>query len=171
MALWTGGISIALTVVCHLLLSPRWAVTGITAANALSYAIGLLLTALRLRRRAEVLLHGQRICRTCAKSTAAPGSCSHGLAGLTTREAQVPARVGTCQPGGRGPGDARPRRGEPYGQFRALVGRRRSLEQMVAGELSTFHLATHSLPLAEAPRAYQLFKANDDGCVRAVIRP
>ncbi|MFE2448134.1 murein biosynthesis integral membrane protein MurJ [Streptomyces sp. NPDC059426] len=71
MALWISGINIALAVACHLLLSPRWAVTGMAAAYALSYAIGLLLTALRLRRRIEGLLDGRRICRTYAKLTAA----------------------------------------------------------------------------------------------------
>ncbi|MGW7381128.1 murein biosynthesis integral membrane protein MurJ [Streptomyces sp. NPDC054794] len=71
MALWISGINIALAAACHLLLSPRWAVTGMAAAYALSYAIGLLLTALRLRRRTEGLLDGRRICRTYAKLTAA----------------------------------------------------------------------------------------------------
>ncbi|MER6334614.1 murein biosynthesis integral membrane protein MurJ [Streptomyces sp. NPDC001034] len=91
MALWISGIDIALAVACHLLLSPRWAVTGMAAAYALSYAIGLLLTALRLRRRTEGLLDGRRICRTYAKLTAAATgagaagwliarSCGHGLA-------------------------------------------------------------------------------------------
>jgi threonine dehydrogenase-like Zn-dependent dehydrogenase len=42
---------------------------------------------------------------------------------------------------------------------------------MAAGELSTSHLATHSVTLDEAPRAYDLFKHKTDGCVRAVIRP
>ncbi|MEU6068801.1 murein biosynthesis integral membrane protein MurJ [Streptomyces sp. NPDC047082] len=71
MALWISGINITLAVACHLLLSPRWAVTGMAAAYALSYGIGLLLTALRLRRRTEGLLDGRRICRTYAKLTAA----------------------------------------------------------------------------------------------------
>ncbi|MFE2838588.1 murein biosynthesis integral membrane protein MurJ [Streptomyces mirabilis] len=90
MALWVSGINIALAVACHLLLSPRWAVTGMAAAYALSYAIGLLMTALRLRKRTEGLLDGRRICRTYAKLTsAATGagvagwliarSCSHNL--------------------------------------------------------------------------------------------
>ncbi|UXY25422.1 murein biosynthesis integral membrane protein MurJ [Streptomyces sp. HUAS TT20] len=79
MALWIGGINIALAVACHLLLSPRWAVTGMAAAYALSYGIGLLLTALRLRRRTEGLLDGRRICRTYAKlATAATGAGTAG---------------------------------------------------------------------------------------------
>ncbi|MEU9539361.1 murein biosynthesis integral membrane protein MurJ [Streptomyces mirabilis] len=71
MAVWISGINIALATACHLLLPPRWAVTGMAAAYALSYAIGLLLTALRLRRRTEGLLDGRRICRTYTKLTAA----------------------------------------------------------------------------------------------------
>ncbi|AGP61475.1 hypothetical protein M271_50600 [Streptomyces rapamycinicus NRRL 5491] len=79
MALWISGINIALAVACHLLLSPRWAVTGMAAAYTLSYAIGLLLTALRLRQRTEGLLDGRRICRTYAKLiTAATGAGSAG---------------------------------------------------------------------------------------------
>ncbi|WP_406173957.1 hypothetical protein [Streptomyces canus] len=45
------------------------------------------------------------------------------------------------------------------------------LERLAAGELSTAHLATHTLSLDEAPRAYDMFKQKSDGCVRAVIRP
>jgi threonine dehydrogenase-like Zn-dependent dehydrogenase len=45
------------------------------------------------------------------------------------------------------------------------------LERLAAGELSTAHLATHTFPLEEAPRAYDMFKHKTDGCVRAVIRP
>lgn len=71
MALWISGINIALAIGCHLVLPARWAVTGMAAAYALSYAIGLLLTALRLRRRTQGLLDGRRICRTYAKLTAA----------------------------------------------------------------------------------------------------
>ncbi|MFF5536528.1 murein biosynthesis integral membrane protein MurJ [Streptomyces cinerochromogenes] len=69
MALWISGVNITLATACHLLLPPRWAVTGMAAAYALSYAIGLLLTALRLRRRTEGLLDGRRISRTYAKLT------------------------------------------------------------------------------------------------------
>ncbi|MFI0741497.1 murein biosynthesis integral membrane protein MurJ [Streptomyces sp. NPDC021100] len=79
MALWISGVNIALAVACHLLLSPRWAVTGMAAAYALSYGVGLLLTALRLRRRTEGLLDGRRICRTYAKLAAAAAGA--GIAG------------------------------------------------------------------------------------------
>ncbi|MER7673159.1 murein biosynthesis integral membrane protein MurJ [Kitasatospora sp. NPDC096128] len=93
MALWIGGVDIALVVACHQLLSPQWAVTGMAAAYALSYAVGLLLTALRLRRRTGGLLDGRRVCRTYAKLTAAAAlagavgwlaarACNQGLASL-----------------------------------------------------------------------------------------
>ncbi|MFJ9704979.1 murein biosynthesis integral membrane protein MurJ [Streptomyces sp. NPDC101234] len=71
MAVWISGTDIALALACHLLLSPRWAVTGMAAAYSLSYGIGLLLTAVRLRRRTEGLLDGRRICRTYTKLVAA----------------------------------------------------------------------------------------------------
>ncbi|MET9390553.1 hypothetical protein ABZY20_09110 [Streptomyces sp. NPDC006624] len=45
------------------------------------------------------------------------------------------------------------------------------LGRLAAGELSTSHLATHTVSLDEAPRAYEMFKDKSDGCVRAVIRP
>lgn len=68
MALWISSVDIAFAAACHLLLPPRWAVTGMAAAYALSYVIGLLLTALCLQRRTEGLLDGRRICRTYASS-------------------------------------------------------------------------------------------------------
>ncbi|MDP9841987.1 zinc-dependent alcohol dehydrogenase [Streptosporangium lutulentum] len=45
------------------------------------------------------------------------------------------------------------------------------LRLMAKGELVTSHLATHSMPLDEAPGGYDLFRARKDGCVRAVFRP
>ncbi|CAL9672868.1 hypothetical protein SUDANB105_07644 [Streptomyces sp. enrichment culture] len=45
------------------------------------------------------------------------------------------------------------------------------LDRLAAGELSTAHLATHTVSQDEAPRAYDMFKEKTDGCVRAVIRP
>jgi threonine dehydrogenase-like Zn-dependent dehydrogenase len=45
------------------------------------------------------------------------------------------------------------------------------LRRMAKGELATSHLATHSMPLEEAPRGYDMFKNKKDGCVRAVFRP
>ncbi|GGP54906.1 zinc-dependent alcohol dehydrogenase [Saccharothrix coeruleofusca] len=45
------------------------------------------------------------------------------------------------------------------------------LDRIAKGELSTGHLATHVMPLAEAPRGYQLFKDKEDDCVRSVFQP
>ena len=32
-------------------------------------------------------------------------------------------------------------------------------------------LATHRLPLAEAPEAYQMFQEKSDGCIKVVLKP
>jgi threonine dehydrogenase-like Zn-dependent dehydrogenase len=45
------------------------------------------------------------------------------------------------------------------------------LERIGRGELKTEHLATHVMPLDEAPKGYQLFQEKLDGCVRSVFRP
>jgi threonine dehydrogenase-like Zn-dependent dehydrogenase len=45
------------------------------------------------------------------------------------------------------------------------------LRRMESGDLVTEHLATHVMPLTEAPRGYQLFKDKEDGCVRSVFQP
>ena len=45
------------------------------------------------------------------------------------------------------------------------------LERVAAGEISTAHLATHVMPLEDAPHGYKLFKNKEDGCVRAVFKP
>jgi threonine dehydrogenase-like Zn-dependent dehydrogenase len=45
------------------------------------------------------------------------------------------------------------------------------LERIAAGEIETSHLATHVMPLEEAPEGYEMFKSKADGCVRAVFRP
>jgi threonine dehydrogenase-like Zn-dependent dehydrogenase len=45
------------------------------------------------------------------------------------------------------------------------------LDRIAAGELKTSHLATHVLPLDDAPKGYQLFKNKEDGCVRSVFQP
>ncbi len=44
------------------------------------------------------------------------------------------------------------------------------LERMSRDEVTTEHLATHVMPLADGPDGYRLFKQKDDGCVRAVFR-
>lgn len=45
------------------------------------------------------------------------------------------------------------------------------LERMRRGELVTEYLATHTMPLAEAPLGYEMFKHKKDGCLRAVFVP
>jgi threonine dehydrogenase-like Zn-dependent dehydrogenase len=45
------------------------------------------------------------------------------------------------------------------------------LKRMASGELTTRHLATHEMPLDDAPRGYELFKNKRDGCVRVAFRP
>ncbi|SDY80359.1 Threonine dehydrogenase [Micromonospora pattaloongensis] len=45
------------------------------------------------------------------------------------------------------------------------------LERMARDELITEHLATHVMPLSEAPRGYDLFKNKKEDCVRAVFTP
>lgn len=45
------------------------------------------------------------------------------------------------------------------------------LERMSRDELTTEHLATHVMPLENAPEGYAMFKDKTDGCVRAVFQP
>ena len=45
------------------------------------------------------------------------------------------------------------------------------LDRMARGELVTEHLATHVMPLAEAPEGYRIFKEKEDNCVRSVFLP
>jgi threonine dehydrogenase-like Zn-dependent dehydrogenase len=45
------------------------------------------------------------------------------------------------------------------------------LDRIASGELDTRHLATHQMPLDQAPRGYEMFQHKEDGCVRAVFRP
>jgi threonine dehydrogenase-like Zn-dependent dehydrogenase len=40
-----------------------------------------------------------------------------------------------------------------------------------ADPLGTEDLATHLLPLEDAPRGYELFQAKEDGCVKVVLQP
>jgi threonine dehydrogenase-like Zn-dependent dehydrogenase len=47
----------------------------------------------------------------------------------------------------------------------------RLLEHAERGELDPSFLATHRLPLEEAPKGYHLFKHKEDGCVRSVFVP
>jgi threonine dehydrogenase-like Zn-dependent dehydrogenase len=40
-----------------------------------------------------------------------------------------------------------------------------------ADPLGVEHLATHRLPLSEAPRAYEMFQKKEDGAIKVVLRP
>ena len=40
-----------------------------------------------------------------------------------------------------------------------------------ADPLGTGDLATHTMPLAEAPRGYELFQKKQDGCIKVLLRP
>ncbi|WBQ08362.1 zinc-dependent alcohol dehydrogenase [Kribbella sp. CA-293567] len=45
------------------------------------------------------------------------------------------------------------------------------LERMARGELVTEHLATHTMPLTDGPKGYQMFKDKTDGNIRSVFLP
>jgi threonine dehydrogenase-like Zn-dependent dehydrogenase len=45
------------------------------------------------------------------------------------------------------------------------------LDRMARGDLVTEHLATHVMPLDQAPEGYRIFKEKEDNCVRAVFLP
>lgn len=45
------------------------------------------------------------------------------------------------------------------------------LDRIAAGDLDPSYLATHSMPLSEGARGYQMFKDKTDECVRVVFRP
>lgn len=37
--------------------------------------------------------------------------------------------------------------------------------------LGTADLATHTMPLAQAPEAYELFQEKRDGCIKVLLEP
>ena len=45
------------------------------------------------------------------------------------------------------------------------------LEHVERGTIDPSFVITHRLPLEEAPRAYEMFRAKEDGCVKVVLRP
>ncbi|WP_078657188.1 murein biosynthesis integral membrane protein MurJ [Kitasatospora aureofaciens] len=94
MAVWISGLDIILATGCHLFLPPRWVVIGMAAAYAASYAGGLLVTGLKLRRRLEGRLDGERLVRTYGKLMAAAGAASAvGWAVARICSGAVPAPV------------------------------------------------------------------------------
>jgi threonine dehydrogenase-like Zn-dependent dehydrogenase len=40
-----------------------------------------------------------------------------------------------------------------------------------ADPLGTGDLATHHLPLTEAPHGYEIFQKKEDGCIKVVLHP
>ncbi|MGF1340997.1 murein biosynthesis integral membrane protein MurJ [Streptomyces flavovirens] len=67
MAVWIAVVDIVLATGCHLLLPARWAVVGMAGAYTLSYAAGLALTVLLLRRRLGGRLDDGGLRRTYGK--------------------------------------------------------------------------------------------------------
>ena len=45
------------------------------------------------------------------------------------------------------------------------------LDRIERGELDPTRVITHRLPLAEAPKGYDIFKNKADGCEKVVLRP
>ncbi|WP_189953135.1 murein biosynthesis integral membrane protein MurJ [Streptomyces alanosinicus] len=73
MAVWTQAVNIALATACHLLLPTRWAVTGMAGAYAVSYVVGLVLTARLLARRTGGWLDDGTLRRTYVRLLCAGG--------------------------------------------------------------------------------------------------
>ncbi|WP_123969293.1 murein biosynthesis integral membrane protein MurJ [Streptomyces sp. TLI_185] len=67
MAVWISAVNIALATACHVLLPARRSVTGMAGAYALSYLVGLALTARLLRRRTGGRLDDGALRRTYLK--------------------------------------------------------------------------------------------------------
>jgi threonine dehydrogenase-like Zn-dependent dehydrogenase len=44
-------------------------------------------------------------------------------------------------------------------------------ERIQKGEIDPTFVITHSLPLEEAPHAYEIFKNKEDGCIKVVLKP
>ncbi|QDT74753.1 zinc-dependent alcohol dehydrogenase [Lacipirellula limnantheis] len=45
------------------------------------------------------------------------------------------------------------------------------LEHVKQGRIDPSFVVTHRLPLSEAPRAYDMFRAKEDGCIKVVLDP
>lgn len=79
---------------CHVLLPARWAVTGMAGAYALSYLVGLALTARLLRRRLGGRLDDGAVRRTYTKVLAA-AACAAGPAWAADRACADALGAGT----------------------------------------------------------------------------
>jgi threonine dehydrogenase-like Zn-dependent dehydrogenase len=45
------------------------------------------------------------------------------------------------------------------------------LDKITAGEVDPSYIITHTLPIAEAPAAYEMFREKQDGCIKVVLKP
>jgi threonine dehydrogenase-like Zn-dependent dehydrogenase len=45
------------------------------------------------------------------------------------------------------------------------------LERIQRGEIDPSFIITHTMPLDEAPRGYDLFRNREDECVKVVLKP
>jgi threonine dehydrogenase-like Zn-dependent dehydrogenase len=47
----------------------------------------------------------------------------------------------------------------------------RLMEHIQKGEIDPSFVVTHTMPLSEAPRGYEIFKAHREGCIKIVLKP
>ncbi len=45
------------------------------------------------------------------------------------------------------------------------------MKRVAEGEIDLSQIITHRLPLADAPRGYELFQKHEDGCVKVAMTP
>ena len=45
------------------------------------------------------------------------------------------------------------------------------MERIQRGEIDPTFIITHTLPLDQAPRGYQIFRNRQDACVKVVLKP
>ena len=55
--------------------------------------------------------------------------------------------------------------------LRKWIGAILPLVEDSADPLGVLDLTTHTLPLTDAPQAYQTFQEKSDGCVKVVLKP
>jgi threonine dehydrogenase-like Zn-dependent dehydrogenase len=56
---------------------------------------------------------------------------------------------------------------QQHGQYYAP----KLLEHVLRGDVDLSLVVTHTLPLSDAQRGYKMFKNNEDGCIRVLLRP
>jgi threonine dehydrogenase-like Zn-dependent dehydrogenase len=45
------------------------------------------------------------------------------------------------------------------------------LERILNGDIDPTFIITHKIPLADAPKGYELFKHKQDDCLKVVLKP